>query len=162
MNRFIIIFLLALSVLLVLSFKAHATVSIDYIYDGDTVSIIDGQNEYKLRITHIDAPERNQPYGKKSRRALINLCKNAVVTVNITGTDKYRRKLGSLNCNEKDVASFMLKHGHAWFNDRYSSDLVLAFKERTAREKKLGLWQDHKPIAPWVWRKRNKAQQPKQ
>lgn len=50
----------------------------------------------------------------------------------------------------------MLKHGHAWFNDRYSSDLVLAIKERTAREKKLGLWQDEKPTAPWVWRQLNK------
>lgn len=159
MNRFIIIFLIALSILLALSFKAHATISIDYVYDGDTVKVIDGKAQYKLRITNIDAPERNQPYGKKSRRALIQLCQNAVVNVNITGTDKYQRKLGSLSCNKEDVASYMLKHGHAWFNDRYSSDLVLALKERAAREKKLGLWQSTKPIAPWVWRRLNKAQQ---
>lgn len=65
MNRFIIIFLLALSLLLVLSFKAHATVSIDYDYDGDTVKIIDGKEQYKLRITNIDAPERNQNLWQK-------------------------------------------------------------------------------------------------
>ncbi|MFW5431539.1 MAG: thermonuclease family protein [Methylophilaceae bacterium] len=162
MGRFVIIFLLALSALLVLSFKAHATVNISYFYDGDTVKIIDGAEEYKLRITNIDAPERNQNYGKKSRRALMQLCQDTEIKVNITGTDKYRRKLGSLYCDGQDVAGFMLKHGHAWFNDRYSTDLVLALKERTARKSKLGLWRDEKPIAPWVWRRLNKEQQKKQ
>lgn len=159
MPRFIIFFLLGLIVLLALSIKAHATVQIDYIYDGDTVKIIDNKKAYKLRITHIDAPERNQTYGKKSRRALMQLCKNATVKIQITGTDKYQRKLGSLSCNKQDVASFMLQQGHAWFNDKYSSDLILAFKERTARKNKLGLWQDEAPMAPWIWRRMNKAQQ---
>lgn len=156
MDRFIVIFLLALIVLLILSFKAHATVYIDYVYDGDTVKIVDSEGAYKLRITNIDAPERNQTYGKKSRRALMQFCKNAVVKVRITGTDKYQRKLGNLSCNEEDVATFMLKNGHAWFNDKYSSDLVLAVSERKAREKALGLWQDDKPMAPWNWRKLNR------
>lgn len=135
MNRFIIIFLLALSLLLILSFKAHATASIDYVYDGDTVKIIDGKAQYKLRITNIDAPERNQNYGKKSRRALIQLCQGAVVKVSITGTDRYQRKLGSLTCGQENVASFMLQHGHAWFNDRYTSDLVLAIKSAQRAKK---------------------------
>lgn len=159
MNRFIILFLIALGILLALSFKAHATVSIDYFYDGDTVKIIDGKEIYRLRITHIDAPERNQAYGKKSRRALIQLCQGAIVKVRITGRDKYQRKLGSLSCNQADVADFMLKHGHAWFNNRYSSDLMLALEERKARENKLGLWKTKEPIAPWAWRRLNKAQQ---
>ena len=139
MQRFIIIFFLALSVLLALSFNAHATVRISYFYDGDTVKILDDTNEYRLRITNIDAPERNQPHGKKSRRALMQLCEAAEITVKITGTDKYQRKLGKLYCDEKNVAEFMLKNGHAWFNDRYSTDLVLALKERSAREKKTWL-----------------------
>lgn len=159
MNRFIIIFLLALSVLLFFSFKAHAQVHISYVYDGDTVKVIDGQHEYRLRIKHIDAPERNQPYGKKSRRALIKLCQGTTVKVSVTGTDKYQRKLGNLSCDAQDVALYMVKNGHAWFNNRYSSDLVLALKERAAREKRLGLWQAEAPTAPWDWRHQNKAQQ---
>jgi len=161
MNRFIIIFLVALSVLLALSIKAHASVRIDYVIDGDTVNIIDGEKAYRLRIRHIDAPERNQSYGKKSRRALMQLCEGGQVTVNVTGKDKYRRRLGNLSCGEQDVASFMLEQGHAWFNARYSSDMLLALKERTAREQKKGLWQEDKPTAPWTWRKIHKAQQQK-
>ncbi len=162
MPRFIIYFLLALIILLALSIRAHATVNVDYVYDGDTVKIIDGKVSYKLRITHIDAPERNQSYGKKSRRALIKLCSHANVKVRITGTDRYKRKLGSLACNETDVANYMLQHGHAWFNTKYSSNQLLAIKERSAREQKLGLWQEKKPTAPWVWRYLNKAQQKRQ
>ncbi len=162
MNRFITIFILALAVLVFFSYRAHAAMQIAYVYDGDTVKIVDGKQKYKLRLTHIDAPERNQTYGKKSRRALIKLCMNAAVNIHIVGTDKYRRKLGSLSCDDQDVASYMVAHGHAWFNDRYSSDITLALKERKARESKLGLWQDQKPTAPWVWRRLNKAQQPAQ
>lgn len=48
---------------------------ISYFYDGDTVKIKDAGREFKLRLTDIDAPERNQTYGLKSRRALISFCK---------------------------------------------------------------------------------------
>ena len=41
MSRFIITFLLALSILLALSFKAHATVNIDYFYGKSSTKIID-------------------------------------------------------------------------------------------------------------------------
>ena len=159
--RYFIFILAALAALITFSFKAYAEVKISYFYDGDTVKIIEGKSEYKLRITHIDAPERNQAYGLKSRRALMQLCEHADIEVDITGSDKYHRKLGSLYCNQQNVASYMLENGHAWFNERYSTDLFLALKARKARDRQLGLWQSKKPIAPWTWRQRNKAQQTK-
>lgn len=161
MRNFIVVFV-ALAAFIILSFKAHATAQISYFYDGDTVKVVEGDAEYKLRITHIDAPERNQPYGLKSRRALMQLCEHADIEVDITGSDKYHRKLGSLYCDQQNVATYMLENGHAWFNERYSTDLLLALKQRQARDKQLGLWQDKKPVAPWTWRQRNKAQQAKQ
>jgi endonuclease YncB( thermonuclease family) len=138
--------------------SASAAPHITFFYDGDTVRIKEESKEYKLRIGHIDAPERNQVYGKKSRRALMMLCKNAAIQVIITGKDKYQRSLGKLYCNQQDVAKFMVKNGHAWFYHRYSKDSFLALNEKNARKNKLGLWQDEKAIAPWAWRKRHKAQ----
>ena len=126
---------------------------ITYFYDGDTVKIKDGSYEYKLRLTDIDAPERNQDYGLKSRRALIQFCKKADVKVYISGTDKYRRSLGKLHCNSLDASEFMVKNGHAWFNRRYSMDYMLALSEDEARKNKLGLWQAQQQAPPWVWRK---------
>ena len=73
----------------------EAAYKVTYVYDGDTVILIsiyssDPQDALKLRLTDIDAPERNQIYGLKSRRALIKLCKgkNITVTAQISGTDQ--------------------------------------------------------------------------
>jgi micrococcal nuclease len=121
-------------------------------YDGDTVEIQDGLNAYKLRLTDIDAPERNQSYGKTAKRALTKLCKNANIQVHLSGIDKYQRNLGKLSCNNQDVSVFMISNGHAWFNRRYSMDYTLDLAEQTARTNKIGLWKCKNPTPPWQWR----------
>lgn len=126
---------------------------ISYFYDGDTVKIKDGASEYKLRITDIDAPERTQSYGLKSRRALMQFCKNASVNIYLSGMDKYQRNLGKLHCNKLDVSVFMVKNGHAWLNRRFSMDYSLDLAEQEARNNKRGLWKSGHPSPPWVWRK---------
>jgi micrococcal nuclease len=147
-------FLYALQAALVLAYSLPAfALEITYFYDGDTVKIKDGSYEYKLRLTDIDAPERTQEYGLKSRRALMQFCKNTEVKVYISGQDKYQRRLGKLHCNSLDASEFMVKNGHAWFNRRYSMDYMLALLEDEARKNKLGLWNTEKPMPPWVWRK---------
>jgi endonuclease YncB( thermonuclease family) len=133
--------------------NAFALPVITYVYDGDTVKISENNSEYKLRLTDIDAPERNQTYGKKSRRALMQLCLGANIHAVLSGTDKYRRRLGKLTCNGQDASLFMVKNGHAWFNNRYSMDGTLLYAAQEARRNKLGLWQDKNPTPPWVWRK---------
>jgi micrococcal nuclease len=126
---------------------------ISYFYDGDTVKIKDGIKVYKLRISDIDAPERTQTYGLKSRRALVKFCKNASVQMQLSGVDKYYRNLGKLQCNNQDASLYMVKNGHAWFYRRYSSDSTLELAEQEARKNKRGLWQSQHPTPPWVWRK---------
>ena len=152
---------LATAWLLVLFMMAYSqpasSAEITYFYDGDTVKIIDAGFEYKLRITDIDAPERNQTYGKKSRRALMDFCAEANIYVAISGTDKYGRKLGKLLCNQQDVSMHMVKYGHAWFNNRFSMDYSIALLQDEARKNKLGLWQGQQQTPPWVWRKLNTA-----
>ncbi|HQN65743.1 MAG TPA: thermonuclease family protein [Methylophilus sp.] len=138
--------------LLVVSFSAQAT-HIDYFYDGDTVKINDNGQTFKLRITDIDAPERNQTYGLKSRRALMKLCTRADIRYQISGVDKYQRKVGKLQCNQQDVSLYMVQNGHAWFADHFSSDYTLYLAQKEAQQAKLGLWQDSKPSPPWLWRK---------
>ncbi len=126
---------------------------ISYFYDGDSVKIKDAGKVYKLRIIDIDAPERTQTYGLKSRRALMKLCKNAKLQVQLLDMDKYGRKLGKLECNNQDASFYMVKNGHAWFYQQYSSDSALELAELEARDHKRGLWQAQHPTPPWVWRK---------
>lgn len=138
--------------LLFISLNAAAKPIITYVYDGDTVKILDNNIEYKLRLTDIDAPEKSQTYGLKSRRALIKLCLGANIYAVLSGTDKYQRRLGKLECNGQDASLFMVQNGHAWFYQHYSASSVLLVAEQEARKNQLGLWEENKPTPPWIWR----------
>jgi len=146
---------------LAFSFNVCSAPQITYFYDGDTVKIADGNLIYKLRLTDIDAPERSQSYGLKSRRALMQFCKNANVEVFLSGVDKYHRNLGKLYCNQQDTSLLMVKNGHAWFNSRYSNDATLSYAEQTARQSQLGLWANKSHEPPWQWRKKHPHNFPK-
>lgn len=127
------------------------------IYDGDTVKLEGPNGRFKLRLTGIDAPERNQAYGKKSRRALNKLCKsnNIPIDVKLTGMDKYHRYLGRLYCNGIDASLHLTQLGLAWHNYWYSSDLNIFLAQRTAQKEAKGLWQQRNPIPPWQWRRQH-------
>lgn len=140
--------------LLLWATASHAENKVVYVYDGDTVKIRDSFGVFKLRLAEIDAPERNQEYGLKSRRALMSLCQNGNIhiKVRITGTDQYHRNLGSLRCNDIDAASYLVEHGAAWHYAQYSNSAALHQAELKARQLKLGLWSNAHPTPPWVWR----------
>lgn len=142
--------------LLVTSNGFAADYTLVKVYDGDTVKLRHLGNELKLRLTGIDAPERNQAYGKKSRRALIKLCKQAKVriTANITGIDRYQRYLGRLHCNGIDASLYLTKKGLAWFNHKYSNDAAIALAHQQAKQQHIGLWRNKNPMPPWSWRKK--------
>jgi endonuclease YncB( thermonuclease family) len=132
---------------------------VTYVYDGDTVKLRpidsdDPNDEFKFRLTDIDAPERNQDFGLKSRRALMKLCqgKNIIATAQISGIDKYQRSLGRLKCNQVDANYYLAEHGFAWYYAQYSNDIAIYKAAKNARRLTLGLWADESPIAPWNWR----------
>jgi len=127
---------------------------VSYVYDSDTVKLRSANGEFKLRLTDIDAPERNQEYGLKARRALIQLCQgnDILVTAQITGTDQYHRSLGKLQCNHIDASTYLAEHGWAWHYEQYSNDINLHNAALQARRQKLGLWASKNPVPPWVWR----------
>lgn len=147
--------LLFVSLLLISNLALADTASyIEYVYDGDTVNAHTATGEFKLRLSEIDAPELNQADGKIARRALMQLCqKDAVVAVKVTGADRYHRQLGSLQCNQTDVAKYLAEHGDAWHYAHYSHNTQLASAQINAQTHHLGLWRDPNAIPPWIWRK---------
>lgn len=151
------LFITSLGLLFCCAVHASDSYTVSYVYDGDTVQLKNAEEKFKLRLTDIDAPERNQPYGLKARRALMKLCQGAhiEVKVEITGTDKYARQLGKLNCNGTDASYHLVKNGLGWHQGKFSRDPVLKQAAEQARSQQLGLWQDPDPMPPWLWRKRN-------
>jgi micrococcal nuclease len=130
-----------------------------YVYDGDTVKLVSaglGKHEaFKLRIADIDAPERNQSYGQKSRRALLKLCqgKDIQVRATLTDYDQYGRQIGNLYCNHVNAGLYLVEQGLAWHPAKFSQNEQLRHAAAQAQSRRTGLWQQSNPTPPWVWRK---------
>ena len=122
------------------------------VHDGDTVTVLQDARQIKVRLYGIDAPELKQPYGKKSRQFLANLIAGKVVEVNENGKDRYKRTIGTIYLNGKDINAQMVENGYAWAYRKFSKKY--APQESGAKYQKLGLWRDEEPVPPWEWRKR--------
>ena len=62
------------------------------VVDGDTVDILSAdKNRYRVRLGEIDAPERDQPFGKEAQALLQRLALRQPVTVRMTGIGKFSR-----------------------------------------------------------------------
>ena len=62
--------------------------------DGDTITILVGTEQHRVRLQGIDAPERKQPFGKASGRSLSALVAGKQVRVEYDKRDRYGRIVG--------------------------------------------------------------------
>jgi endonuclease YncB( thermonuclease family) len=120
--------------------------------DGDTLTVLRGQEPVKVRLQGIDCPEGGQAFGNVAKRHLSDLVFGKEVTVMPRDTDRYGRMVADVAIEGRDVGLAMVEAGLAWHFTRYSSDQRLAAAEREARAAKRGLWRDPSPIAPWEFR----------
>jgi len=121
------------------------------ISDGDTITILTQEKQQvKVRLYGIDAPEKKQPYGQKSKQFLSNLIAGRSVEIQEKGKDRYKRVLGIVYLDGQDINAQMVLSGYAWAYVKYSK--IYVGQELKARSQNLGLWRD-KPIPPWEWRK---------
>lgn len=132
--------------------------------DGDTVQVLDKtKTRHKIRLGGIDAPERKQAFGRKSTQNLSRLVAGKNVKVEFNKRDKYKRIVGKLIMNGKDVNLQQIKDGFVWHYKQYQSeqskqDRVLYSKaEVEARKQKLGLW-SAPAMPPWEWRRKGAQQ----
>ena len=136
------------------------------IYDGDTLRVVRGQEELKIRFCGIDAPEKKMPMGIESRdhlRSLVDISNGEVLLVPIE-TDRYDRTVAELYVKDSRSTAInlnvqMVRDGYAWHYERYSGNCPIrdefAVAQELAQDEGLGIWQGN-PQPPWEWRKANK------
>ena len=138
--------------------------------DGDTITVLDAaQRQTKVRLSGIDAPEKKQPYGARSKQHLSGLLFGKMVEVDWEKHDRYGRILGTVlapdrNCVAAGCAKMVdaglaqLSAGFAWHYKQYAKEQTRGERERYAAAeaeahlKRLGLWADPHPTPPWEWR----------
>jgi micrococcal nuclease len=123
------------------------------ILDGDTYEIlINGNTTYKIRMTDIDAPEKSQDFGQRSKQTLSALIFGKDVKVIYDKLDRNKRILGHTYQNGLYINLIMVQKGMAWHFKKYSSDHTFAQAEEFARKQKIGIWSKSNAIAPWDYR----------
>ncbi len=126
------------------------------ITDGDTLTArCDGmQEQVKVRLAEIDAPEKKQPWGQQSKEALSQMCYMKKAEIRIFDHDRYGRSIARVFCDGIDSNREQILNGMAWVYDKYVKDDSLYRLQDEARKMHRGLWSDSAPIPPWKFRKK--------
>lgn len=136
------------------------TVKVVGVSDGDIITVLASNHaRIRVRLTGIDAPDRNQDFGMRARKNLADKVFGKTVELHIRGKDNLKQTLGLVLLDDKDINESMVEDGYAWFYRKYADQIPKDESTRydeaetAAKSKKLGLWAAQNPVAPWDFRK---------
>ena len=154
------------------------------VMDGDTVMVLQGGQKIKVRLANIDAPEKEQAFGKQSRDSLLEMVGKKVVQIDSRAVDQYGRIVGLVSVDGRTINEEQVKRGMAWASasrrknrlpapvpsgDRKPNADLAEMKfphdiyinlQNEARQARRGLWVHTNPEAPWHWRKQHPSPNP--
>lgn len=119
--------------------------------DGDTLRLLVGRREEKIRLHGIDAPEKAQPWGDRSKRNLSDGVFGREVVVEVRERDRYGRLVGVVWIGREDAGLAQVRAGLAWAYLEFSREYLPAQQE--AQRRRVGLWSEPGPVPPWDWRR---------
>lgn len=124
------------------------------VIDGDTIVVKIQGAALRFRLSGIDAPEADQPFGDEARNELDSLINAQECVLVYDEGDIYRRLVAHLWIGDTYVNAEMVKRGKAWFDSESAQNSHLYDLEEEARSAKRGLWAlpEAKRIPPWEWR----------
>jgi endonuclease YncB( thermonuclease family) len=127
--------------------------------DGDTITVLDAQRQqHKVRLSGIDAPEKRQDFGYRSKQSLSELAYGQHVEVETGKSDRYGRSVGKVMVKDLDVNLEQVRRGMAWHYKAYEREqrpadrLAYNTAQDAARASRTGLWAMPSPKPPWVFR----------
>lgn len=130
------------------------------IADGDTLTARCGEpgefQQVKVRLAEIDAPEKSQAFGQRSKDHLSELCFQQRAEIKPVTKDRYGRTVARVQCQAEDASASLVKGGMAWAYTKYLTDPEIKRLELQAQSSGIGLWVDQAPVPPWEFRKNRK------
>src|SRR5688572_13315927 len=124
------------------------------VVDGDTFKVKIQGVSMDFRLSDIDAPELDQPFGDDARRILDAAIDGETVFMRRVETDSRGRFVVHVWLGELYVNRELVSRGAAWFYPEYARGDCLHEIEQGARDGNRGLWALPLPqrLAPWEWR----------
>lgn len=133
-----------------------------HISDGDTIVVEDKDGKRTtVRMHAIDAPELSQSFGRESREQLRALIDNQRVEIREKNRDQFKRVVGQVFFEGKDVGLEMVRGGYVWHFKQYERQQSAGDRkmyndaEQAARSSRLGLWRENNPTNPQNYRRQN-------
>lgn len=122
--------------------------------DGDSLEVQLDAGPARVRMSAIDTPEHDQPYGTQSSAALKALLPiGSEIELEVITQDQFKRLVATVwrvvNGQRVNINEAMLSAGHGWAYRRYMREGKYCDMEAAAREQKLGLWAQ--PVSDWVY-----------
>jgi len=150
------------------------TGTVTKVSDGDTIQVTTPeQTKLRVRLYGMDTPETpkinqrtgrvnkpGQPYGKESWRALEGKIKGKQIKLDILDIDRYKRMVGMIWIDNRNINLEMVKEGYAeayleYLKEPYRAQFIQAEKE--ARSERRGIWSLSEYERPSDFRKRLKV-----
>lgn len=134
--------------------KPLASAKVTKVNDGDSIEVQLESGAGRVRLSAIDTPEYDQPYGSQSSAALKALLPvGSAVELEVVTQDAFKRLVAVVwrvtDGKRVNVNEAMLRQGHAWALRRYMRDPRFCDLEAEARDRKLGLWAQ--PVSEWIY-----------
>lgn len=129
---------------------AHKVVGIA---DGDTLTVLEDRRPVKIRLANIDAPEKAQAFGQRSKQSLSELCYGKDAAYKAVDVDRYGRTVAVVTCQGMNVNREQVARGMAWVYARYNKDPSFPDVEARAKAARVGLWSEEAPTPPWEYRR---------
>lgn len=124
------------------------------ISDGDTIGVLIGGRETRVRLHGIDCPEKSQDFGERAKKETSARVFSKIVTIRSHGNDRYGRTLGDVFYGSNSLNQELVGEGYCWWYRKYApNNLTLKSLEESAQTQKKGLWVIPNPLPPWEFRK---------
>lgn len=131
------------------------------VQDGDTIDVLIEGRARRIRLMGIDAPEKAQDFGQRSKQHLSEQTYNKQIVALCGEYDsRTKREVCKVLVDNRDVNHAQVQAGMAWHYRQYQhvqapEDRVkYATAHNNAKSKRAGLWIDPSPTAPWDYRKK--------
>ncbi len=129
--------------------------------DGDTIKVKGNRKNITVRLACIDAPERQQnPWGLQSSTRLKQLLPvGSKVSLKPIETDRYGRLVAEVYLGNRSINTNLVQEGRAVVYPQYLSGCSpklqqsLMKAEASAKQRRLGFWNQSSPVMPWEFRR---------
>ena len=123
--------------------------------DGDSLEVLVRGAPVRIRLSEIDCPEYDQPWGDRAKQALSQLVFLRVVTIHPVTQDRYGRTVATVFLEGRNVNHEMVQRGHCHVYRKYVRDERFYGLEKEARGSRRGLWAlpESERVPPWQWKR---------